>query len=423
MPERVSYNGAMPIDVTQLVPQLRQMTERTSAIQAQRQQQLLRMRRAFAPDFDVQTFTALCSAAANLSGIKWIGALVNASEPINLFPRFGHEPDHYVLIASDGSQIMPDRHKPVQYAAIQIASSCIVYGQPTHPEQLAVTLKNSRHKPFTFLSEDELIDAATGELTSPGQISTERDMQEIEWLATQCEQFAAIGVRPIAVADGSLVPFSLLNEQFVRNSRKEAGVLLSRLTKALDRMRHCNAMVAGYIDRPNSNALARSCALADAPATAIQDETQLRSHIHNAERTMLGIVDRSLLEPLLPGERRTAIFEPTWLINGSSFLGKFGHTMRCCYMNIAKEGSRPQIARLESPAWCAGADAIATITAVMGRHARMGGGYPLCLKAAHEEAVLSHQDEREIDQILEGNLIERGILATPSAKQEAKDKR
>ena len=413
----------MPIDVTQLVPQLRQMTERTFTLQAQRQQQLGRMRRAFAPDFDTQTWTSLCTAAGNLSGIKWIGALVITGEPINVFHPVGNEPDDYALIAADGSQIMPDRHKPVQYAAIQVASSCIVYGQPAHPEQLPAVIKNSQHKPFTFLNEDELIDATTGELVSPGQISTERDMQEIEMLATQCEQFQAIGLRPIAVADGSLVPFSLLNELFIRNSAKEANEQLMRVVKALDRMRRCNAIVAGYIDRPNSNALARSCALVDAPAAAAHDEMLLRGYIRTAERNMLGVVDRTMLEPLLPGERRTALFEPTWLINGTNYLGKFGHTMRCCYMNIAKEGARPQIARLETPIWCAGEQSIASVAAVMGRHARMGGGYPLCLKAAHEEAVLSFQDEREIDQILEGSLIERGILATPSAKQEAKDRR
>jgi hypothetical protein len=333
------------------------------------------------------------------------------------------EPDNYVLIASDGSQIMPDRHKPVQYAAIQVASSCIVYGQASHPQQVHATIKNSQHKPFRFLGEDELLDSATGELITPGQISTERDMQEIELLATQCEQFQAIGLRPIGVADGSLVPFTLLNEIFVRNSAKEAGEQLTRVAKALDRMRRCNAIVAGYIDRPNSNALARSCALAEAPPAAMHDETLLRKTIKSAERNMLGIVDRSVLDSLLPGAHRTALFEPTWLINGPNYLGKFGHTMRCCYVNIANEGARPQLARLELPAWCADEQSVGIATAVMGRHARMGGDYPLCLKAAHEEAVLSYQDEREIDQLLEGSLIERGILATPSAKQEAKDRR
>ena len=420
---RRSTMGPMPIDVTQLVPQLRQMSERTSAIYEQRRRQIARMQRVFAADFDPQTWNAVCAAAANLSGVKWVGALVNTGEAINVFHNFGDEPDDYALIATDGSQIMPDRHKAVQYAAIQVASTVIIYGLAAQPELLADAIKESQHKPFTLMGEDRLIDAATGELVLPGQISTERDLQEIELLATQCERFQAVGLQPVAVADGSLAPFSLLNELFVRNSAKEAGEQLSRIARALDRMRRCNAIVAGYIDRPNSNALARSCALVDVPPEAAQDEALLRQHIRTAERNMLSIADRHVLSNLLPGTQRTALFEPTWLINGPSYLGRFGHTMRCCYMNTAKQGARPQIARLEMPAWCAGEQSIGIMTDVMGRHARMGGEYPLCLKAAHEEAVLTLRDEYEIDQMLERSLIEQGVMATPSAKQEAKDRR
>jgi len=53
----------------------------------------------------------------------------------------------------------------------------------------------------------------------------------------------------------------------------------------------------------------------------------------------------------------------------------------------------------------------------------MGGGYPLILKAAHEEAVLSPNDERAIDRMIERGMIEQGILAMPSLKQDAKEKR
>jgi hypothetical protein len=413
----------MPIDVTQLIPQLRRMAERTPSLYAHRAAQLERMLQVFEPGFDVATWNAVCTAAAALSDVRWVGALANTSEAMNSFYPFGEEPGDYALIAADGSQIMPDRHKAVQYAAIQVACATIIYGHTANPEQLPTATEASRHKPLTFMGEDELIDESTGELISPGQISAERDLREIEFLAQQCELFRSAGLLPIAVADGSLVPFALLNELFVRNSPREAGEQLSRVTRALDRMRGCGAIVAGYIDRPNSNTLARSCALAGAPVATLQDEGLLRQFVRTAERGLLGIVDRYVLERVLPGTQRTALFEPTWLINGSAYLGRFGHTMRCCYMNIDKDELRSQFARLEMPAWCSGPEQVGVMTAVMGRHARMGGGYPLCLKAAHEEAVITHQDESEIDQIIERNLIAQGLLAMPSAKQQAKERR
>jgi hypothetical protein len=167
--------------------------------------------------------------------------------------------------------------------------------------------------------------------------------------------------------------------------------------------------------------VARACALVDVPAVASSDETRLREAVRKAEQDIRGILDRHVLELVLPPSRRTALFEPTWLINGTQYLGQFGHTMRSCYVNVGT--TRSLIARLEMPAWCANTGSVGVLSAVIGRHARMGGGYPLCLKAAHEEAVLSYGDEREIDQAIERGLVDQGILATPSSKQEAKDKR
>lgn len=414
----------MPIDVTQLIPQLRSMAERASAARRTREQRVARMRRVFTSDFDHTTWNSVCEQAAHAQGIRWTGALFNAGENANQFIPFGNEPASYVLIATDGSQIMPDRHKAVQYAVIQVASTCIVYGQPANPIALPDAVKGSHRKPLQFLSEDQLYDD-NGELVSPGEISTERDLEEIELLAEQCEHFCDAGLQPVAVADGSLVPFSLLNELFLRNSPHRAGEQLDRVVKALNRIRDCGAIVTGYIDRPNSNAVARACALAEVQPDAVSGEPALRETVRKAELNLRGILDRHVLDQVLPPSHRTALFEPSWLVNDPQYLGRFGHTMRCCYLNVssATGPARTIIARLEMPAWCSNAENIGITTAVLGRHARMGGGYPLCLKAAHEEAVLSHTEEKEIDLAIERGLIEEGIFMTPSSKQEAKDRR
>ena len=50
-------------------------------------------------------------------------------------------------------------------------------------------------------------------------------------------------------------------------------------------------------------------------------------------------------------------------------------------------------------------------------------GYPFILKAAHEEAVVTKEDQREIEAALEQALLERGIQPRTSPKQSAKDSR
>ncbi|MCL5273717.1 MAG: DNA double-strand break repair nuclease NurA [Chloroflexi bacterium] len=411
----------MPLDVAQLIPQLRQMSAQSTEMRQWRLQRATEMRRVFQPAFDVSVIDAAQAKIDRLQDVRWSAARFNAGERLNQFYEIGEEPKDYALISSDGSQIMPDRHKAVQYAAIQVASACIVYGQSGKTPDVERALKAAQHKHIRFLGEVELYDESTGDLISPGEISAERDLLEIEQLADQCQRFYSAGLRPIAVADGSLVPFSLLNEPFVRNNAPRATEQLERINRAFDRMRNCGAIVAGYIERPNSNTVARACALADIPAEVIDDDAQLRQHLRRLEQNMRGITDRTLLESILPANQRTALFQPSWLINAPAYLGRSGHTMVGCYLAIGP--SAPLIARLEMPSWCAAPEQVGVLSRIMVRHTHMGGGYPLCLKAAHEEAVLAHSDEQAIDRIIQRNLIDQGIMARPSSKQEAKEKR
>jgi len=339
----------MPVDVIQLIPQLRQMAIRTASVRTSREKLVAHLRSIFAPGFDATTLESVVAAITRLSSVKWTGARFRSDESVNRFYTPGTEPVDYALIATDGSQIMPDRHKAVQYAAIQSAGASIVYGQASMPDKLPDVRIASKNKPIVFMDETQLYDDS-GELISPGEISTERDLMEIELMAQHCELFHAAGLRPIAVADASIVPFVLLNEQFVRNSTRRAAELLERIVQALNRMRACNAIVAGYIDRPNSNALTRTCALLDIPQATLTNQRRLRDTLRRIDQDIRGINDRLLLDPMLPCGQRTALFEPMWLINSLSFLGQSGNTMLACYLNVG--ATRPALVRIEFPEWC-----------------------------------------------------------------------
>ena len=191
-----------------------------------------------------------------------------------------------------------------------------------------------------------------------------------------------------------------------------AGRLLPPVTSALDALRACGALACGYIDRPNSNAIARACALDNIAYDAI-DAALLRRN----DARIAGIADRHLMELVLAPGHRCALFDPAWEVN--DLLGP--HAMRACYVNVgAGAGRNATIGRIEAPAWCV--DSINVMAAALARHARMGEGYPLVLKAAHEEAVVSKEDAREIEQALEQALLARGIVPRMSSKQSAKDR-
>ncbi|PJF45651.1 MAG: hypothetical protein CUN48_17805, partial [Candidatus Thermofonsia Clade 3 bacterium] len=145
--------------------------------------------------------------------------LFDAGEPINRQFPFGQEPDRYALVAADGSQILPDRHKPFVFAYVQAGCAGLVYGKPHQPlvEQLR-HLRLSR-----LIEESELFDESTGELKPPTEVVNQRDLMEIELMAQACRMARGADLQPVLVADGSLVPFALLTS---RNLAYDAERLL-----------------------------------------------------------------------------------------------------------------------------------------------------------------------------------------------------
>ncbi len=403
----------MPTNVRGLRAQIDDYVARSAHLIEQRQTTSEQLARCFAPGFDGAALLATALAAARIQARQhWSGALFSEGEAINTWHPFGNEPERYALIASDGSQIMPDRHKPAVFAFVQAACACIVYGCADAPEAHTVARALQQEKRTRLLFEGDL---NIGEFANPAaEVSNLRDVMEIELLADACARFHTAGVRPIVIADGSIVPFALLNERTLSNPA-QLGKLLRPLLEALSVMRASGALVAGYIDRPNSNSVARACALAGIGFNALTEEA-----LRNADARVDGIFDRHVLEPLLPAGRRSALFDPNWLVNDNRYLGE--HAMRACYVNVG-DHNRAVLGRLELPQWCADAESVAQVTAILKRHAGMDPeGYPFILKAAHEEAVVSKEDQKEIENALEQALLQRGIRLRYSPKQAAKDR-
>ncbi|MFN4292750.1 MAG: DNA double-strand break repair nuclease NurA [Thermoflexales bacterium] len=393
----------MPLDVSAIRAQISLYAEAYKEARRHREEHLGRLCAPLRADFaQVDMLLETCRQARQR---RWAGALFDADEPINQQFPFGQELERYALIATDGSQILPDRHKPFVFAYVQAGCAGLVYGELDHP----LNEKLRHFKLSRLIEESELFDESTGELKPPTEVVNQRDLLEIELMAQACRMAREADLQPVLVADGSLVPFALLTS---RNLAHDAEPLLKPFKAALSVMHECGAWVCGYIDRPNSNSIARACALAGLSPNEVNEQTL-------SQRGTAGIFDRHLLEQELAPARRTALFDPGWEVNASRYLGE--HAMRACYVNFGEPG-RPVIARIEAPQWCAGAAEIGALCAVLWRHSRLGNGYPLILKAAHDEAVVSKQDQRELEQAIEQAMLASGILARASFKQEAKER-
>ena len=399
----------MPVDAAQFRQQLQRITSRISQAREWREQSLVVLRQALLdPPPDRQVWAERCRRFV-AQYPEWGGAAFADEESLDQQFPFGAEPQSYALIAADGSQVLPDRHKTAVYAVIQAACACMTYGVPDR-QAAERALAAGRDRKMELIAEDELR-RDDGELVGAGEIGARRDFLEIRLLAQRCSEFRDAGLQPIGVADGSLVPFSLLAATRPSALRQA----LDDLKASLDRLRACGAIAAGYIDRPGHTALSRACALAHLLRRDSQTETTPRE----VEQLSHGILDGQLLEEdVLPAGFRTALFDPGWQVNRE--LG--AHAIRSCYLNAGEPG-QPIIARLDLPGWSAGPQQVGALAGVLRRHTRMGGGYPLALKAAHEQAVITLQDQAEIENAIDLELMSLGYRPSRSRKQEAKDHR
>jgi hypothetical protein len=401
----------MPVDLSQLRSSISAYADAYDKDSQQRLQTTASLRRALGKDADLDALLASCLAATRVNGMRWNGALFDCGEPLNENIEIHvkrDEPLRYALIATDGSQIMPDRHKAVLFAYVQAGCACITYGG----RDGALANRIQRLKKSRLFLERELFDDQ-GEMVMPGEISNQRDLLEIELMAEAASIANAHGYTPIVIADGSMVPFALLGSRGLRMPAQQK--MLDAFKRAMKELQMSGALACGYIDKPNSNALVNTCALHDVPYEQVSED-----RLKNESVRCAGIFDRHLLDDHLQPAHRTALFDPRWEVNEPQHLGE--HTMRCCYVNVGPgKGNRAALGRMEAPAWCATPDNIAILSAILLRQARMGGNYPLILKVAHEEAVVGKDDQKELETALMQALIERGITPYQSFKQFAKE--
>ena len=193
----------MPIDAGQLRSQISAFVDQFDAGRQRRAEVMESLLRPLSAQYDrADALAAACLAASRAHDARWSGAQFTQGEPVNRQVAPAALPERYALIATDGSQILPDRHKPFQFAFVQAGCACVTYGSVDQSlGQHLHRLKRSR-----LIAEAELYED-TGELKPPSEISNQRDALEIALMAEACGIARDAGFLPIAVADGSIVPF------------------------------------------------------------------------------------------------------------------------------------------------------------------------------------------------------------------------
>jgi hypothetical protein len=329
------------------------------------------------------------------AGENWPGAIPTNELINNSFPA-PKPPDQFNIIASDGSQIHPDRHAPARYYLINIGGIHIQYGSGEPPD----TITDGR----IFYEDEHLYDEKGFEI-SPSIINGLRDVSELEMLAQigeKCRELPSL-----SLLDNGLLLW--LAAQSGEQPSRQIGRILQRYLQQLSRIQRSNIAIAGFIDRPrhaNVIALLHLCSLASEEIS--EEVLQLSPYI--------GISDHILFRQILDPGHRSALFIQNSRLNRD--FKKAQHEVYFFYLNT---GEKNQIARVEVPQWVANSPDLLNLThSALIEQCKLTGGYPYALVRAHELAVVTNADRQTLDAMIQTTVMEHGWMLQHSLKSETK---
>jgi len=319
------------------------------------------------------------------------------AEPLTLHRPLPPSPAPRVLIAADGSQINPDRHAQVQFGVINVGAFRMAPGQA--PREMI----QSDLLTFEQLEDDN---RPIGEEV----VALMRDLAERKSLAelVKAEVETEAEADVLTLTDGPLELFREPKEQ------KRFQQLFGEYLEALERLAGCGAVTAGYVDRPRGDLVVRLLEL-----TELQEQGDLE---HAGKRRLLHpVIDLALFSRLLEPGERSAIFQIR-SSQAARFTGVFA--LHFFYLNVGRPG-HPYLARVELPEWVAcNPVAVDTLHAALVAQCKQMGArpYPYALQRAHEVAVVSLDEKRQLEDMIALELRRQGAgIEGTSHKQANKE--
>ena len=306
-------------------------------------------------------------------------------------------PAGYQVLATDGSDIEPDRHGPALCYVLNLGWAVIEYGANPQAE-----LANT---PLLYYRPEDLYvrDGARQAPIQGSRLDARRSVAEMQRLAELAAVPAAV---PRAGLSDGLLLFGAYwegPEGFVRD------YFVGQFKGALDALKTLDVPVAGYISRPRGADVIALLRLY--PRHQRECARCGGGDPDDAGCALEGLADRLLFEDLAPGER-SALFESRTLAQHypPDLLPRF------FYLNVGRE-----VARVELPTWAAERpELVARVQAVVVDQCHRGLGYPVALARAHEQAVIGGAERQRFQELVARALVARGLPDHPSEKQASK---
>ncbi|MFN8383869.1 MAG: DNA double-strand break repair nuclease NurA [Anaerolineales bacterium] len=323
---------------------------------------------------------------------------IRCAVPLNeLLASHSPVPDSVIqatLIAADGSQIVPNRHDPLQYYVINVGAIAMQIGSGNTPEVETDT-------------ELRVLDEFDDTYFSDSQVALQRDVAERKKLLEMSERYSGT---IIALTEGQLELWGSVDNE----NAKEFEKSLHDYLHALEEMHKKKIIAGGYVDKPGANWVVKLLEIAGTP----QDE--LKNVRKN--RLLAGVTDYWMFSQILDEHERSAVFA---LQAKSAEKYKDALAIHFFYINVGNK-KYPKIARVDVPLWVVeNSSMLNALHSVLVEQSKIMGNsqqFPYLLHRAHEIAIVTHREKEEIDRLLSRDILSRGgELGEKSGKQSAKD--
>ncbi len=312
-------------------------------------------------------------------------------------------PESATIIATDGSQILPDTHGSSLYYLLNTGTIILSHGSGTPPEIVT--------QPYLFFEEGYLQTEGRGMVKS-SVISARRTVAEMEALTENSWKQRGAARPLISLLDG---PLLFVMSADVPDREQLRRVYFSAMVRLMD----VQAALVGYTDRPRSRFVISLLHLMD-----IDEESVSRRSLATNGR-IEGVRDIQVFGRFLEPGQRSAIFVQMSPQN-KEFRQEGGEELEIAffYMNVAAhEGDFPVLARVEMPMWAMrNRELVAEVQGLLWQQCQQTVvRYPYVLARADELAVVKREEARQLDMMISVSMTRHGILPGQSAKAGSKD--
>ena len=324
-------------------------------------------------------------------------------------------PDDYCVVGVDGSHIDVSRHLPAHCYLINIGGILVRYGSAAGAEVFS--------EPRLYAESNELVirdrfAPYREETISGALLDAKRAVEELRGVLDRLRELPP-DLPALGLVDGSLILFGMYrHDEFVRRQligEEYVGILDELRLMASERP----VAVASYISLPRSMEVANALRVSVCPYPVPNCDRECGTELREArpcEKKVGGVLDRELLGNMLDMNERTTVFGSNAGIV-RDYYG--GHGVSFFYVRTEEE-----IGRVEVPDWVATDEALlGLVHSLVVEQCRLGPGYPVALKEAHEQAVVTGADRQYFVELVADALKQQGLPVYSSEKNISKMRR